>query len=152
MTDPLSFVSTTPRHALPLLFSGQAQKEIFVNEAHARADLLLHPAVKGEVAAPPANPLDGESWLVADGAQGDFAGHDGAIAGRQAGVWIFTRPRDGMRVLDQATGQHVLFAKGWQREPAPAAPSGGTTVDSEARAAIESVVIALQRTGIFPSE
>ena len=28
MSDPVTFTSATPRHALPLLFSGQAQKEL----------------------------------------------------------------------------------------------------------------------------
>ena len=32
----------TPRWALPQLFAGQAQKEVFHNEALARIDMLLH--------------------------------------------------------------------------------------------------------------
>jgi hypothetical protein len=150
MTDPLFFTSTSPRWALPMLFAGQAQKEFTVNEAHALADLLLHPAVSGEASTPPATPADGECWIVGADATGEWAGRDGALAGRQAGAWLFATPRDGLRVLDVATGQQVLYAGGWRRAAAPEAPAGGTTVDSEARAGIAALVAALINCGIFP--
>lgn len=132
--------------------AGQAQKETFVNSAHALVDALLHPAIEGETASPPVEAVDGDCWPVADGASGEFAGQSGMIAARQAGVWLFAEVRDGMRVFDRSSGQHILFASGWLREPAPVLSSGGDTVDTQARAAIESVIIALQKTGIFPME
>lgn len=150
MPDPLQFPSATPRHQLPLLFAGQAQKEAFVNVALSLCDALIHPAVEGEAAQPPSSPADGECWLVAPGAGGGFTGCDGLIACRQAGQWLFTAPRDGMRVLDRATGQHVLYRTGWRREQAPATPTGGATVDAEARTAISQVIAALAGAGILP--
>lgn len=152
MTDPLTMPSKTPRHALPLLFPGQAQKEFAVNTAHALADLLLHPAIEGVAAEPPVGAAEGASWLVASGATGAFAGRSGMLASLQAGTWIFAPPVDGLRVLDRSTGQQVLFAGGWRREAAPSAPQGGATVDSEARSAIAALVAALRATGIFPQQ
>lgn len=151
MPDPLEFPSTTPRHELPLLFARQAQKEAFVNAALSRCDALLHPAIEGETAAPPPDPAEGECWLVAAGAAGDFAGREGQIASRQTGQWVFAVPRDGMRVLDRSTGQHVLRSGHWRREQPVAGPSGGMTVDQEARTAIGELIAALSRTGILPA-
>ena len=150
MSDPLQYPSVTARHALPLLFPGQAQKEMFVNAALGRCDALLQPAIEGDIGAPPTNPEDGQGWLIADGATGEFAGRDGQVAYRQGGSWIFSPPRDGMRVLDLTTGQHVLFSGRWRREEPIAPPSGGTTVDSEAREVIGQLIAAISRTGILP--
>ena len=85
MTDPISFTPATPRFALPLLFAGQSQKEFYVNEAHALTDALLHAACEGETADPPPAPIEGEAWLVASGAAGEWAGQDGKLASRQSG-------------------------------------------------------------------
>ena len=149
MTDPIVFTSASPRFGLPLLFAGQSQKEVFVNEAHALVDALLHPAVEGEANDPPAAPAEGESWLVGSSPTGAWAEHAGALASFQAGGWIFAAPRDGMRVLDRATGQDIRYRDGWQRPPAPAEPSGGTTVDTEARSAISSLLAALAAAGVL---
>jgi hypothetical protein len=152
MTDPLSFSSSTPHHRLPLLFVGQSQKEATVNGAHALIDQLLHPAVEGEVAAPPESAAEGQTWLVSAGASGPFAGHDQALAWSSNGTWLFTEARAGMRVFDRATGQFLLFADGWRREPSLADPVGGTNVDAEARAAIVAILHLLRRTGILPEQ
>lgn len=151
MTDPISFTPATPRFSLPLLFSGQAQKEFYVNEALSLADALLHTACEGERSDPPATPADGEAWLVAGGATGDWAGEDGKLVSRQAGNWLFTEPSDGMRVFDRSTGQILLYQGGWRRPGAPMLPSGGTVVDAEARMALADLVTALVEAGIFPA-
>jgi hypothetical protein len=149
MPEPIAYTSASPRFALPLLFSGQAQKEAFVNEAHALTDTLLHPAVEGTADTPPATPADGECWLIGDAPTGSWTDHAGHLAAWQAGTWIFAVPRDGMQVLDKSTGQHMLFRSGWQRPVAPAAPVGGATVDVEARSAIAELVSALAAGGFF---
>ena len=151
MTDPITFDSTSPRFALPLLFAGQAQKEAFVNEAHALTDALLHCAIEGEAAAPPATPVEGPNWLVAASPTGAWAAQQGKIACRQAGNWLFVVPRDGMRILNRSSGQEKHYFAGWQVPVAPATVTGGSTIDTQARAAIADLISALRIAGIFPA-
>ena len=151
MSDPIVYDSASPRFGLPFLFAGQAQKEAFVNEAHALTDALLHCAIEGEAAAPPASPTDGTSWLVGASPTGDWTGQAGKIACRQAGNWIFVPPRDGMRLLDRSNGQERRYNGGWAAPSAPADPTGGTTIDAEARTAIAALIAALRTAGVFPS-
>lgn len=149
MTDPLVFDSTSPRFGLPFLFAGQAQKEAFVNEAHALLDALLHGVVEGRADAPPADPDDGLCWLVGDAPTGAWAGQAGKIACRQQGLWLFVAPRDGLRMFDRSSGQELFHNAGWIAPEAPAAPAGGATIDGEARAAIALLIAALREVGIF---
>ena len=152
MPDPISFTSASPRFALPLLFTGQAQKEYFVNEAHALTDALLHLAIAGEATAPPPAPEEGDCWLVQAPASGEWTGQEGAIACRQAGVWLFVTPRDGLRAFHRATGQDWRYAGGWQVPALITPPAGGTTIDIEARNAIGAILAALAEAGILPPD
>lgn len=150
MPDPLTFASASPRFSLPFLFAGQAQKEFTVNEAHALTDALLHCAIEGETASPPVSPADGQCWLVGPSATGDWVGKSGNLACRQAGGWLFVMPRDGMVILNRGTGQQMRrHAGSWQLATPPAAPSGGSTIDAEARATINALIAALRTAGIF---
>ncbi len=111
---------------------------------------MLHCAIEGEAAAPPATPVDGTNWLVGASPTGSWAGQAGKIACRQGTNWLFVAPRDGMRLLNRANGQERRYFAGWQVPGVPAAPSGGTTVDAEARSAIAALVSALRTAGVFP--
>lgn len=148
MTD-ISFDSRTAGHDLPLLFTGQAQKETFVNEALARIDSLLHLVVDAVLPAPPAAPADGAAWIVSAPATGEWSGREGQIAARQAGNWLYFVPRAGMRAFDRGRVQELLFRDQWIAPVRPAAPDGGSTIDSQARAAIANLVGELTRVGIF---
>lgn len=149
MSEPLVFVSHSSRYSLPLLFAGQAQKEFTVNEALCRADSLLHPAVEGEENAPPAEPVEGQCWLIGAAPTGAWAGKAGQLACFQVGSWLYTAPRDGMQILDRATEQRISFMGTWKRPNAPSAPTGGTTVDAEARTAINDLIAGLVEAGIL---
>lgn len=149
MTDFVSFTSSTPRHELPLLVAGQAQKEFFVNEALARIDMLLHPVVEAQQTAPPTSPIVGECFIVAAPATGEWAGREDSLAGWDGQQWSFAFPAEGISVLDRSAGRLKHFRNGWQLPPQPAAPSGGGVVDIEARETIGQLLQILRHAGLI---
>ncbi len=158
------------RFALPLLQPGQAQKEVFHNEALTALDLLLEAAVEGAPsAAPPATPEIGQCWLVASGATGAWEDQEDRIAGWTSGGWRFLAPHPGTRVWDKAAGLWRHWdGSAWSDGAMPAAalviagqtvvgsrlpgissPSGGTTIDVESRSAIAAIIVALETHGLI---
>ncbi|ALK10112.1 DUF2793 domain-containing protein [Blastochloris viridis] len=108
-------MSDSPNLALPFLAAGQAQKHVTINEALSVLDALVHLTVLGKDAtAPPAAPADGDRYIIAAGASGAWAGHDGAIAAWQDGAWTFHGPKAGMRawVADEAA-LYVYAGSAW---------------------------------------
>src|SRR3546814_17454258 len=62
----------TPRFGFPYLYAGQAQKEVFHNEALILADLLVQAYAKSaDQMVPPQTPAPGECWIVGDAPSGD---------------------------------------------------------------------------------
>lgn len=159
----------SPRFALPLLIPGQAQKEMFHNEALASIDAALHAVVEGTQAIPPMTPAPGQAWIVGVGAGGAWLGHVGQLASWTVGGWRFIVPPESMTVWDKAAGLSRRWsASGWSdgavaasklmvggqqvvgtRQPAPPSPSGGTVIDAEARAALLAVTVALRTHGLI---
>jgi len=160
----------TGRFALPFILPGQAQKELYHNEALVRADMLLHPSVEGAPAnAPPGTPAEGRCWLVGTAPTGAWQGRPSQIACWTAAGWRFAVPREGTCVWNAASklwiywdgaawsdghlpaaslrvaGQQVVGA----RQPAVLSPSGGTVIDDEARAAVVQVIAALKSHGLI---
>lgn len=159
----------TPRFNLPLIVPGQAQKEFFHNEALARIDAALHAAVEAAgLPEPPAAPQEGQAWVVGPEPAGAWAGEADALAMWTASGWRFVAPAEGMTVWNRAqrypmrwTGQawsagelacSALTVAGLQvvseRQPAVPSPSGGTTIDAEARAAIAAITATLKSHGL----
>ncbi len=149
MSTPITFTSTSARFELPMLFAAQAQKEIFVNEALSKLDGLLHLTVEGEADIPPASPNDGEAWIIGSAPTGDWANHVGEIAMRQSGNWLFATPRNGMIAFDKTAGQLARYDSVWLRASNVPAPNNGSTVDTQARDAIDGILTALVSAGIL---
>ena len=151
MPEPIVTTARTARHGFPYLFPGQAQKEAFVNEAFARIDSLLQPAVLGERADPPADPATGDCHIVGSAPTGAWSGQAGALAIWVETQWLFAAPVVGEIVFDSASGCRAVFddEEGWRRAGTPALPDGGETQDAEARAAITAIIDGLQTLGIF---
>ena len=157
------------RFALPFLLPGQAQKEAYHNEALTMLDGIVHPAVDDEpLGTPPSSPEPGQCWIVAAGAMGDWAGQADKIAIRTAGGWRFAAPVPGLTAWDKASAFWRYWdGSAWSDGNLPAAklvvggeqvvgprlaalasPSGGTTIDAEARAAIAAIIVALKSHGL----
>ncbi|MBY0394733.1 MAG: DUF2793 domain-containing protein [Novosphingobium sp.] len=146
----MSFSSTSPRHALPLLFAGQSQKELTVNEAMVALDALLHPAIEAVVTSPPTAPANGQCWLVGTAATGVFAGQTDRIAAWSEGGWRFLAPREGMRAYDISSAAYRVYAGGsWLVPATPTAPTGGSVIDNQARAAISAMLTSLRAAGVL---
>lgn len=90
-------MSDTPRFSMPLLDAAQAQKHVTVNEALSRADALAAGRVERRDLSEPPAAADGEAFIVAAGASGDWAGHEGALALWLNGGWVFVAPWEGAR-------------------------------------------------------
>jgi hypothetical protein len=163
---------TSARFALPFILPGQAQKEAYHNEALILLDAALHAAVEdGPASDPPGDPEIGQSWIVADDATGAWAGSDGSLATWTGGGWRLVAPVAGMMVWHKALGCWVYWTgTGWSDGSLPAAaiviggdqivgprlpdvpnPSGGTTIDAEARAAVDAVIATLRSHGLINS-
>ena len=161
---------TSPRFQLPFILPGQAQKELFHNEALLRVDAALHPAVEGAApSAPPAAPAPGQCWIVGAGASGAWAGHEDELALWSDGGWRFVAPEEGMTVWNKVEGVEQrwsgtawsggelactgLFIGGvrivGERRPAVPSPSGGSIIDAEARAAVDALIATLMSHGLI---
>lgn len=119
--------------------------------------------------APPASPADGQCFVVGDAPTGAWAGHAKALAGYAPGGWRFVEAVAGMTALDKASGQTAAYdGTAWTigaikganlklggsqvvgpRLAAVANPGGGTTVDVEARAAIDLILERMRGHGLI---
>ena len=149
MTD----MPATPRFGLPLLAVAQAQKEVTHNEALTLLDALVHAAVEaGPLATPPTGPAEGQCWIVGATPTGGWAGQDNAIALWTAGGWRFAPARGRMQVTRRADGAQLRFdGAAWAGPGVVGTPVGGSTIDSEARSALTSLILHLAAQGLLIS-
>lgn len=160
----------TARFALPMLQPGQAQKELYHNEALVLLDLAVQSVVVDiGLNTPPTNPSSGQNWIVGPSPTGAWSGAATQLAGWTGGGWRFVAPFDGMIVWSVASALHARFAAGaWvvgesraarlviggeqvvgPQQAAITTPAGGTTPDTEARAAISAILGALRAHGLI---
>lgn len=160
----------TPRIGLTYLQAAQAQKEVTVNEGLRLLDLVVSPSVEGVlVDTPPASPAAGACYIVGNSPQGAWAGHAEALAGFGDGGWRFLGPIEGLTVFDKASSQFATFSGGaWEvgvlrgqavlidgeqvvgpRLAAIPDPTGGTTIDTQARATVASILSSLRQHGLI---
>jgi hypothetical protein len=150
--------------------AGQAQKELFHNEALQLLDFIVAGAIE-EAARndPPIAPMPGQSYLIGAAPVGEWSEFPDHVAAFGAGGWRFIAPVVGLRLVDKSTdtvatygsagwevgtvrasrividGQQVVGAQGGPI----ATPTGGTTTDVEARSAIGAMLSALRQHGLI---
>lgn len=158
----------TPRLALPLLASGQSQKDVTHNEAVLALDRLVALlAVSRSQGVPPASAAIGDVQIVPAAGAAAWAQPAGTLMHWQGTSWLPVQPRDGQIVLVADENMMMVYRGGWQeRWPVaglsvggrsvlavpPAAvlpPDGGVIVDVEARTAIAELIFALQQQGLL---
>ena len=165
-------MSGTPRLELPFLSAGQAQKEWTHNEALQTLDVLVSGAVEEEPRSdPPVSPMLGAAYIVGASPTGAWAGKPQAVAAYTSGGWRFVAPVEGMRLHVKSTSVWSLYRAGdWEvgavrgakvliggeqvvgaRQSAIASPVGGSTADSEARAAVDQILSAMRAHGLIES-
>jgi len=133
---------TTELLGLPCIMPAQAQKHVTHNEALRRLDALVQLAVRSRsLAAPPPAPAPGDRHIVAAGAGGAWAGHEGEIAAWLDGAWTFFTANAGWRAwLEDEQKLLVRDAGSWRDIAPEQAPKFGinTGADTANRLAVKS--------------
>lgn len=103
-------MARTAQLGLPLIAPAQAQKHVTVNEAIVRLDAATQLRVaSSSVSLPPPSPVEGNSYLVPNGASGEWRGNGGGIAVSCNGGWIYLSPKRGWRVWDESRSSNLTF-------------------------------------------
>lgn len=163
-------MDATERLSLPMLIPGQAQKEFFHNEALHILDALVAGAVEEPPRnEPPASPASGQCYLVGDGPVGDWSNYASHVAVFSEAGWRYVAPVAGMSLLVKSSGTFATSGSaGWEvgtlrasrvivegeqvvgpRLAAVADPTGGSTVDAEARLTLQQLLSALRQHGLI---
>lgn len=143
-------MSSTPNIALPLLHAAQAQKEITHNEALLLIDALLPGSVVARASDPSElSPQPGDAWIIGAAPLGAWTGHAAKIGVFSEGGWRFAPAVPGMCLFDRAAGVACRYnGSSWAAAPEIADPSGGATVDAEARATLGNLLAVLRAAGL----
>lgn len=105
--------NASPVLGLPYIAPSQAQKHVTHNEALLRLDAIVQLSVADStLTTPPVVPANGDRYIVAVGATGDWVGQDSSIAYWQENGWLFVTPNDGWKAYDVAAQSDIIFANG----------------------------------------
>lgn len=163
-------MTVTTRLGLPLIATGQAQKELTHNTAIYGLDRLVHLCVESRtLSGPPEPSSSGITWIIGEDATDAWEGHEGAIA-HWDGAWVIAPSPEGMLcwIADEAivavfgggvwnaalpvAGLRIGGATMLTEPPvAIAAPVGGSVIDVEARAVLGSLLSYLADQGLLTS-
>ena len=92
------------------LAADQAQKHVTLNEALSQLDQLVQQTVKNRTTtAPPAGPSEGDAYIIAVTATGDWTGRENDIAAYVLGAWVYFTPRTGWIAWDEGAAVHLRW-------------------------------------------
>ena len=163
-------MTATARLGLPLIATGQAQKELTHNAAIHGLDRLVHLCVASRaLSEPPELPAPGALWIVGEGASGAWAGHTGVLA-HWEGAWTLAAAAEGMLCWIADEGIVAVFDGDAWNAALPVAglriggavmltespiaidiPEGGSVIDIEARATLATLLTYLREQGLLTS-
>lgn len=126
----------TPNLKLPYIAPSQAQKHVTHNEAIRALDALVQLSVIGTVQTdPPAEPQEGDRYIVGSAATGPWSGKANLLAAFQDGAWAFFVPQEGWQAWIMEERKLVVFDQGgWNELKAgtnPVASVGINTIADE---------------------
>jgi hypothetical protein len=164
----------TARCGLPFILPGQAQKELYHNEALQLIETIVQPVVEGgPINLPPASPAIGQIYIVGpEPSAGWGSPAAGALAVWTEGGWRFLPAFEGLAAVQRGSGLSWRHRRGeWElgaidansfrvageqvigeRQAAIDQPVGGSVQDVQARQAITTVLEALRQHGLIASE
>ena len=163
-------MTSTARLQIGLLSSGQAQKEITVNEALQALDTLTAGAVEqGPIEDPPALPAVGDCYILGNAPTGEWAGKAAHVAAFTSGGWRLYPPVEGMTLYVKADGDWISYrAAAWEQgvlrgsslviggqqvvasqATAIADPSGGSVSDDQVRSTVTEILQAMRHHGLI---
>ena len=103
-------MSDTSRLTLPLLAAAQAQKHVTLNEALVRLDAAIGAsAISASLSSPPVGAVDGDAYVVGDGASGAWIGREYDLAFWTNGGWSFLSPTPGATVWVEDQGARLTW-------------------------------------------
>jgi hypothetical protein len=164
-------MSTSPDFGVPLIAAQQVQPEVTHNEAVVLLTLIQKGVINATTSTPPGTPTEGDAYIVAGSPTGAWTGKANTIAIFYNGSWKFwpgnnatgtqitpASRHEGMRVYDQSINSLQIFdGSAWQAryllaagtQTAVADATGGSTIDTEARAAINALLSRCRTLGLI---
>ena len=95
---------------LPYILPNQALKHVTMNESLRRLDALVQISVISmDLSEPPADPNDGDRYVVAPGGTGAWDRADGQLAAFQDGAWELYPPQIGWLAWDEAQTALAIY-------------------------------------------
>lgn len=105
-------MADTPNLTLPFIEAAQAQKHVTHNESLRILDAVVQLSVLSNIyTAPPdsPNPANGDRYLVASGAGGEWSGFDDSVVAYQDGAWVEYVPQTGWVTWVEDSEQLLVF-------------------------------------------